>query len=129
MPMNTLRWRIVVIFVLVLLVGLIIRTSPSETLAGYPVSEHYQLTVVEVRGALEEKIPGYQMSVEGSEQYHLVSSGIGDVPQVMGSDSYTINEGVVLQAEIALPMESEHYRSGGEVLRIVYLPMVLSSSE
>jgi hypothetical protein len=46
----------------------------------------------------------------------------------MGSDSYAVNEGVAILAEVAPPMESEDYRGGGEVPRKVYLPLVLRVS-
>jgi hypothetical protein len=46
----------------------------------------------------------------------------------MASEAYVVNEGVVLQAEVQAPTESESYRGGGEVPREVFLPLVLRGS-
>jgi hypothetical protein len=43
----------------------------------------------------------------------------------MASESFVVNEGIVLQAEVVAPMESETYRGGGEVPREVFLPLLL----
>jgi hypothetical protein len=43
----------------------------------------------------------------------------------MASESFVVNEGVVLHAEIAAPMESETYRGGGQVSWEVFLPLAL----
>ena len=45
----------------------------------------------------------------------------------MQSAPYVLNAGVTLQAEVAPPMGSDHYRVSGTVLRRVYLPLVLKT--
>jgi hypothetical protein len=94
--MNTRRWLITGC-VLAMLAGLIVSTSVPPTLAEMPVSEHYR----------------------------LVASDLGDVLVKMESDSYELNEGVVVQAEVAAPMESGNYRVGGIVGYWAYLPLAL----
>jgi hypothetical protein len=66
-----------------------------------------------------------QVLTQGSENYRLTAAGIGDVPVAIQSEFYVVNEGVVLQAEVALPAESENYHSGGETSQEVYVPLVL----
>ncbi len=64
--------------------------------------------------------------VPASEHYRLAASEVGDVPAVMESAAYALNEGVALQAEVASPMGSEHYRVGGGLAEYrVHLPLVL----
>jgi hypothetical protein len=71
--------------------------------------------------------PSSLADVSVSEQYRLVAAEVGNAPAAMQSESYVMNEDVALQAEVAPPMASEHYKSGGEVSRKVYLPLVLRS--
>jgi len=61
-----------------------------------------------------------------SEHYRLAASEVGDVPAVMESAAYALNEGVALRAEVASPMGSECYRVGGGLAAYrVHLPLVL----
>jgi len=110
-----------------MLVGLIVSTSAPATLADVSASEHYRLVVSEVENAPAASQSPYQVSSQSSEHYHLAASGIGDVPTAMGSDAYRVNEGIVLQAEVVPPMESESYKGGGEVPWRICLPLVLRS--
>ena len=96
--MNIRRWLIAG-RALAVLTGLLVSTSVPSSLADVSVSEHYR----------------------------LVASEVGNAPAAMQSESYMINDGIVLQAEVAPPMESENYKSGGEVSQKIYLPLVLRS--
>jgi hypothetical protein len=98
--MSTKHWLIIGC-ALAVLVGLLISKSAPSSLADVSVSEHYRLVAAEV----------------------------GNAPAAMQSESYVMNEDVVLQAQVAPPMESENYKSGGEVPHKVYLPLVLRSWE
>ena len=61
-----------------------------------------------------------------SEHYRLAASEVGDVPAVMESAAYALNEGVALRAEANSPMGSERYRvGGGRAAYRVQLPLVL----
>lgn len=108
-----------------ILAGLIVGRSAPSSQAGFPASEHYRLVDASVDQA---PATGGAARRAASGHYRLVASGIGDLPAVMQSDSYVLNEGVVLPAEIAPPTESENYQGGGEVPQKVFLPLVLKSS-
>lgn len=98
--MKIRRWLIVGSgCALVVLAALSFSMSAPPTLADAPTSEHYQ----------------------------LASSEAGNPPAAMQSVSYVLNEGVALQAEVAPPMGSEHYRASGLVPHKVYLPLVLKT--
>ena len=125
--MNAPCWRLVVGCTLAIVVGLIVSTSAPAALADVPASEHYRLVASEVENAPAAAQSSYQVSSQSSEHYHLAASGIGDVPTAMGSDSYKVNEGIVLQAEVVRPMESESYKGGGEVPWKIWLPLVVRS--
>jgi hypothetical protein len=100
----------------------------STALARYRASEHYRLVAADGFDGPAVVHSIRRGSSAASEHYRLAASGIGDVPVTMGSDSYAVNEGVAILAEVAPPMESEDYRGGGEVPRKVYLPLVLRVS-
>lgn len=126
---NGRRWLLTTVCTLAMLVGLSVSSSAPATLADLPASQHYRLVAseVEIPPATEVQ-PAYQVSSQGSEYYHLVASGIGNVPVAIKSDSYIVNEGIVLQAEVVPPMESESYRVGGIVPYRVFLTIVVRGS-
>jgi hypothetical protein len=112
---------------LAILAGLIAGQSAPSSLADFPTSEHYRLAASEVE--IPSMLSASQVLNQGSEHYRLAAAGTGDVPVAIQSESYMVNEGVVLQAEVAPPAESENYQSGGEIPQKVYLPLVLRDSE
>ena len=128
--MNTRRWFLTALCTLAILIGLIASASAPATLAEFAASERYRLVASEVEKVRATVVqPAYLVPSQGSEYYHLVASGIGDIPIAMESGSYTVNEGIVVRAEVVPPMQSEHYKAGGEVPRRAYLPLVLRRSD
>lgn len=75
--------------------------------------------------AATSSIPPRLAGASASQQYQLVASQVGSPPVALQSDSYALNEGVALQAEVAPVMKSENYQVEGIITsRQVYLPLV-----
>ena len=115
-----IRYWLVAGCVLALLIGLVFSTSALPTLAKDPVSVRYRLDA-------SMQLAPYPAK-QGSGNYRLVVSQVGNVPSALASDSYAVNKGIAVQAEVAQPMESENYQVSGIVPYKIYLPLVLKTS-
>jgi hypothetical protein len=125
--MNTRHW-LVIGLALVVLVGLLV--SPPAPTASAPLlaAQQHPPALLDAGAAPDRARSAHQALGMESENYHLVAAGIGSIPAEMESNSYAVNQGITLLAQVALPMQSENYRAGGVVPQKTYLPLVLRNS-
>ena len=119
------RYSVATMGVVAMLAGLVIMGSALARGGRLPVFGDSQLAIMEAGGAVVGAGSASQAVYQSSEHYRLAGSELGDVLATMRSGSFSLNQGLAVEAEGAPSMVSESYRVGGIIRYWHSLPLVL----